>query len=149
MKIYFLFLFITITLNGATMKHKGNHAAIVDFETNLMWQDTNATITNTLTWIEASEYCSGLIHMDINGWRLPDYDELLHITNYNLLYRYGDTTESLYDEFRFKKNSFYWSINTYVSNDDMAWIVKFPLKMEDHTSLKVEKHFVRCVRNIF
>jgi len=113
---------------------------VTDTKLGLTWQDNSAVKNTKKKWKAAKEYCQNLSLEGYNDWRLPSYNELLTIVDYD---KYDP---AIIPSFKNASSSdFYWSSSVYVPFDKTAWIVHF----EDgstHTGYKIYKYSVRCVR---
>ena len=93
----------------------------------LEWQQNS--LEERMTWYQAMTYADSLGE----GWRLPTRAELI-----NAYYNYIEDFQSYY----------YWSLNTYTQNTNVAWYIYFGNFMAESYSLKTYKYYVRCVREV-
>jgi len=113
---------------------------VTDTKLGLMWQDNSAAKSTKKKWKSAKSYCKNLSLGGYSDWRLPSYDELLTIVDYE---RYDP---AIMPSFRNDSTSgYYWSSSVYVSNTKNAWYVYFKLGRTYYGSLANEV-YVRCVR---
>jgi hypothetical protein len=113
---------------------------VIDKKQNLMWQDNSSAGSTQRDWSGAKSYCRNLSLAGYSDWRLPSYDELLSIVDYD---RYKPAIFSL---FKNTASSFYWSSSVSVSRSSYAWYVDFSDGYTDDDGSKTYKHYVRCVR---
>ena len=118
-------------------KRKGD--VVVDTKLNLMWQDNSAAKTVKKSWQDAKRYCQNLSLAGFSDWRLPSYDELLTIVDYD---RYNPAIMPSFKNFAFK---FYWSSSGVSFSSKWACNVGF-LHGNTNCSDKSYKKPVRCVR---
>ncbi|MBV8522652.1 MAG: DUF1566 domain-containing protein [Acetobacteraceae bacterium] len=62
-----------------------NGQAVLDHETQLVWERTPYTVTTGFTQSQASNYCATLILADRAGWRLPTVQELTSLLDVSTL----------------------------------------------------------------
>ncbi len=112
----------------------------VDVSTGLMWQNSNDTKSVSKNWDDSKSYCAKLKLNKFNDWRLPDFNELLSIVeyeNYNCAVKSG---------FKKVEPKLYWSASNNSANTSKAWCVHF----KDGTTKygnKSSLHYIRCVRD--
>jgi len=110
---------------------------VKDSVTKLEWQDD--TITGTMEWQEAINYCEGLILGDYDDWRLPNINELKSIIDRNR------SNPAIVLAFEHTSSSAYWSSTTSKGNHEVAWNVYFNYGNVDG-NYKDSGRYVRCVR---
>ena len=120
-----------------------------DAVTGLMWQgcamgQSGSLCTggsaSKLPWKSALAYCEGLNYDGHDDWRLPNFRELLSITED----RWHDTAIDQH-AFPGTPTSGFLSSTTYAPNVSHAWSVDFYFGSDD-SSHKAVSHCVRCVR---
>jgi len=113
---------------------------VTDRKLGLMWQDDEHVSNKKRDLSEAKAYCQELEFSVFEDWRVPTYEELLTIVDYD---RYDASIVPL-----FKKTftNGYWSSSQDISSPNYAWVVDFKYG-KTATILKSKKHYVRCVRN--
>lgn len=131
MKSIILFMIGVSMLFGASI--------VVDKNTGLQWQDNKDAKTVKKNWSDAQKYCQDLSLGGYSDWRLPSYNEILSIADYN---KYSPAIK---DGFENVVSDCYWSSTPYSSGNSYAWHVDFK---DDYAfgSNKSSKHYVRCVR---
>jgi len=115
---------------------------VLDASTNLIWQDTADTVSDTAkkTWSEAVDKCEQLDLGGYSDWRLPNLNELNSITDKTT---HGPAMDR---EFKNKKSTKFWSSTTEDANSSSAWYSYFWCGCNDVQD-KTEKDNVRCVRS--
>ena len=113
--------------------------SIKDTKTGLIWQDDSAAKSVKKTFKEAKTYCSKLKLDGKNSWRLPTYDELLGLVDYNYY------NPAIIPVFKNVSSSGYWSSSVDVSNSSNAWLVGFYYGSTGN-DYKSNSYYVRCVR---
>jgi len=105
----------------------------------LEWQDNSKAKTTKKKWKSAKKYCKNLTLGGHSDWRLPSYDELLTIVDYD---RYDP---AIMPSFENVVSNWYWTSSEYIGSSKSAWVVNFSY---GHTSYysKSSEYFVRCVR---
>jgi len=121
----------------ARWQRKGS--VVVDKKLGLMWQDNSAAKSVEKKWKSAKKYCQNLTLAGHSDWRLPSYDELLSIVDYD---RYKSAIMPSFQNVDFRD---YWSSSQYVSNAKDAWRVDFRYGVTYNFS-KSDESYVRCVR---
>lgn len=113
---------------------------VTDSKLGLMWQDNSAAKSTKKKWKSAKKYCQNLSLGGYSDWRLPNYDELLSIVDYD---RYDPAIMPSFKNVNTSDR--YWSSSSYVSNPKYAWIVYFK---DGYTNYyrKTDEYYVRCVR---
>jgi hypothetical protein len=107
--VYPLFCFADFTDNG--------NGTITDNDTGLVWME--ATAADTMNWDEALYYCETLVLAEQSDWRLPTYEELQSIVDYDNL---NPAINTMYFPDTMSLN--YWSSTIY-ANNNYAWRVSF------------------------
>ena len=112
---------------------------VTDKKLGLMWQDDESPSRTMKDLKSSKEYCSALKFSIFNDWRLPTYEELMTLVDYD---RYDAAIVPL-----FKKtfSDGYWSASKDISSPNYTWVVDFEYG-KTGTTLKSKKHYVRCVR---
>lgn len=106
-----------------------------------MWQDDKDTVDLKLTSLESKIYCKKLNLATKNDWRLPTYDELLHLVDY---FRYKP---AVIDEIEYITTNRYWTITEDTTDISASWYIDFKYG-ETGTTLRYLKYNVRCVRDL-
>jgi hypothetical protein len=91
---------------------------VTDTNSGLMWQQAEA---GHMSWQEALAYCEALELAGYDDWRLPNYNELLSIVDYEKTEFPSIDTDFFPDAIAFD----YWSSTTYVVDTSKAWNVQF------------------------
>lgn len=120
---------------------KRSGSVVVDSELGLMWQDNNATKSIKKNWNEAKKYCQDLSLEGYDDWRLPGYDTLMSIVDYD---RYQPAIVPTFKNINIL--DYYWSSRRYVKKKKAAWYIHF-YNGRSYYNLKSNENFVRCVRD--
>jgi hypothetical protein len=119
-----------------------NGSVVNDIKLRLMWQDDYAAKTTQYSWSEAKSYCSNLSLAGYSDWRLPTYNELVTIVDYD---RYQPAIMPSFKNIvsnDFEKN--YWSSTSYNSKEARGMEFRYGFS---GGGSKSEKNFVRCIRD--
>ncbi len=120
---------------------KRNGEVVVDTKLNLMWQDNSEAKRVEKKWKEAKNYCQNLSLAGYNDWRLPNYNELLTIADYD------HYEPAIMPSFKNIASDIYWSSSEAVSSAKDAWKVIFSVGGTYGLGTKSLEYFVRCVRS--
>jgi len=113
---------------------------VTDSKLGLMWQDNVEAKTVRKNWKEAKYYCENLSFSGHSDWRLPNYEELQSIVDYDR------NKPAIMQSFKNVSTSdYYWSSSVSVSNTKGAWIVNF-YNGDTNYNGKANEDYVRCVR---
>ena len=119
---------------------RNSDQTVTDTKTGLMWQDNTDAKTVEINWQEAIDYCENLSLAGYSDWRLPNYNELESIVDYDRRDPAIDPT------FQNVVSNGYWSSTTVASDTDNAWLVYFYYGL-DYWDVKSYTLYVRCVRS--
>lgn len=135
MKVILLIVIGFSLLNAEFTK---SNDMVTDSKTGLIWQDN--TVSDTMTWQNAIDYCESLTLGDENDWKLPNKKELLSIVDYT-----SRNYPVISSVFQHTSPSYYWSSTAYAPHTYQAWYVSF---YYGGTSAKAKNDslYVRCVR---
>ena len=122
---------------------------VLDNTLNLMWQDDKKGANNKLFLKNAIDYCKKLDLISFSNWRLPSYEELLSIGDYEV---YKPTINQ---KFKNTASGHYWSIvyKRVAYGDEWKAINDYYVKriyFSDGFSYdndRTGKAYVRCVRS--
>jgi len=112
---------------------------VTDTQLGLMWQDDSEAKSTKKSWKNAKSYCKNLSLGGYSDWRLPSYEELLTIVDYD---RYDPV---IMPSFQNVTSSNYWSSSEDVSDAKYAWVVYFGYG-DTYYGTKSNEYSVRCVR---
>lgn len=117
------------------------NAAVLDLETNLVWEQSPRT--STRTWLDAQVDCNRRTVGDRKGWRLPTIQELASLVD--------PTTQSLPalpagHPFSNVQSAGYWSATTYANDPADAWFVSLDDGGVYFHGHKTGVGFLWCVR---
>ena len=100
---------------------RNNSKQTVKDKTNgLEWQDTDTSNLSLTRWIDAISYCENLTLGGYSDWRLPNYNELLSIVNYQ------KNTPAINSAFQNVKSKPYITSTTDATTyNDGIWYVHF------------------------
>jgi len=107
----------------------------------LMWQDNEVTISKQLNVLEFKIYCRDLILANRKDWRVPTYDELLKLVDYQKHNPAGK--EKIHSIIPNK----YWSGSKSLIEADNYWYVDFKDGTTNFTT-DMQRYNIRCVREI-
>ncbi len=119
-------------------KRSGN--VVKDTKLGLIWQDNLEVKTVQRSWKEAKRYCQNLSLAGFTDWRLPSYDELLTIVDYD---RYRPAIMPSFNNVAY---DFYWSSSKDISDTKYNHIVHFVDGFTYVAKISKSTSFVRCVR---
>ena len=114
---------------------------MVFINNNLMWQDETLNKEKKLNRLEFKVYCRNLELANRNDWRVPTYDELLTLVDYNKI------VPASLDKIQYIIPSIYWTSTQDIRKKDKNWFVDFRYGTSD-TSSDLKRHYIRCVRDI-
>lgn len=120
-------------------KRSGN--VVVDSKLDLMWQDDTAVKSVRINWNAAKKYCENLSLEGFSDWRLPNYNTLISIVDYD---RYQPAIMPSFQNVSIL--DYYWSSSRFVKKKGGAWYVHF-YNGRTYRNPKSNENFVRCVRN--
>ena len=120
--------------------HRSKCMIVSDRKLGLMWQDDDIPNSTKRDLNAAKKYCNELEFSIFDDWRLPTYEELLTIVDYD---RYDS---SIVRSFQSSFSQKYWSISADVAAPNYAWIIDFH-QGKTGSTMNSERHHVRCVRN--
>jgi len=106
-----------------------------------MWQDNEDTISKKLNILEYRVYCRDLNLANRRDWRVPTYNELLHLINYT---KNNPATD---EKIQYIIPKEYWSGSKSLVNKGSNLYVNFK---DGTTNLKsvLHEYNIRCVREI-
>lgn len=120
---------------------KRSRNVVIDSKLNLMWQDDSAVKIVRINWNDAKKYCENLSLAGFDDWRLPNYNTLISIVDYD---RYQPAIIPSFKNVNIL--DYYWSSNRFVVEKTHAWYVYF-YNGRTYVDPKSNENFVRCVRN--
>ena len=118
-------------------------------QSNLYWQDNIEAKTTIKKYVDAENYCATLTLDGIDSWRLPTYNELLTIVNYER------HQPSIYDTFSHTNDKDYWTQTKLASDENLfRWTIDFKngvvnFQTGAYPSSYSTMHNVRCVSDKF
>ena len=118
---------------------KQNGDVVTDTKLGLVWQDNSSVKSKERNWKSAKKYCKNLNLDGKSDWRLPSYDELLTIVDYD---RYDPVIMPSFKNFA---SSHYWSSSGASFASRKAWRVYFYGGGTGDID-KSDECYVRCVR---
>jgi len=107
----------------------------------LMWQDNLITISKQFNILEYKIYCRDLILANRKDWRVPSYDELLNLIDYQ---KHNPATSQ---KIKYVIPNKYWSGSKSLMAEDNNWYVDFKDGTTNFTS-DMQRYNIRCVREI-
>ena len=114
---------------------------VTDTKLGLMWQDDSRTKSTLKSWKSAKKYCQNLSLGAYNDWRLPSYEELISIADYDR------TMPAIMPSFKNVMSDSYWMVNETVSDDKYAWFISFDVGSVYNDAPKSNEYYVRCIRS--
>lgn len=117
---------------------RDDNGIITDSTTNLEWQDNSISVT--MTWQRAIDYCEALSLGTYKDWRLPNLNELTSLVDDT---KYKPSIDDVFQNTIF---SYYWSSTTVRNNSEVAWLVAFDSGFQGFDNNKDDNYYVRCVR---
>ncbi len=119
-----------------------NGEIVTDTKLGLMWQDNSRTKSTKKNWKEAKKYCQDLSFGGYNDWKLPSYDELTTIVDYDRC------DPAIIPSFiNVNITNPYWSSSEYVKNKNEVWYMRFSDGYLRNNYNKTDAYNVRCIRN--
>ena len=128
---------------------------VIDTKSGLMWQDDNATASNDQnnpkSWYHtvnnnAIDYCSDLGIGTFNDWRLPNYNELLSLINFDSFD--SNTNILIHPIFKNALADTYWTSTSFNNDKTQAWVISFGTSssISNVISKGITSPYIRCVR---
>lgn len=122
-----------------------NEPVVYDLNTNLEWQGKINSV-KYLSWSMSSSYCEDLDYGGYSDWRLPTFDELKTILDFDALplvsaKYFPDTPAEM-----FWSSSFLFEGNVYTVNFEDAYLGEFTLTDSYSGQEWMRTSAVRCVR---
>ena len=144
---FIIFVFASTLFAGGHYTRQG--IVVSDKRLNLIWQDNEAAAEIKLTLVDAKNYCLNLDFAGAQDWRLPDYEELLSIGDYEI---YKPTINGT---FKNVASGHYWSLMYKITPTGKDWSqyseeYSRRIYFSDGYSYdndRTGKAYVRCVRN--
>ena len=139
--------FIDLPINPTFSRVNAN--IVKEEQSNLYWQDNIQAKTTIKKYADAESYCATLTLNDIDSWRLPTYNELLTIVNYER------HQPSIYDTFSHTNDKEYWTQTTSSAHESLyRWTIHFKLGVVHfqtgaYPTTYTTTHNVRCVSDEF
>ena len=151
-RLFIIFILFT-SFMYAEMVRDNNTNIVEDKSTGLMWQDDGKVITRFQTWGGAIWECGTLSLGGYDDWRLPNYNELLSIMDFNRPAGEPLINKAFVNvETRSKEGfvRFYWTSTTYAPNNNHAWVIYFfNYDNKEYNAKKTTNTMIakfRCVR---
>jgi len=114
---------------------------VVDKAAKLVWQDDASVTEIKKNWDDAQVYCEALTLGHADDWRLPSYDELISIVDYN------KHTLAIMPAFKHIVSEYYWSSNVDVEDTKSVKNIYFGNGCPD-SKPKKNAYYIRCVRTL-
>jgi len=127
---------LCLEVTAGDFTDNGN-GTVTDNITDLMWQQEDENVE--CDWKAAIAYCEDSTFAGYNDWRLPNYEELRFLVDFN------KSDPAINEIFFNTKSAGYWTSSTYMGSIYNAWYVDF-LKGYVYSYYKSSRHYVRCVR---
>jgi hypothetical protein len=126
--------------NKSTIEHfvkKGD--IVIDNNLDLVWQDDERVMRVQKNWDDAKQYCRSLSLSGAKNWRLPTYDELITIVDFN------KNTLAVMSAFEHVLSEYYWTSDADHENPENAKGIYFGNGCPNTIS-KADLSYIRCVR---
>ena len=106
-----------------------------------MWEDQLQKKPQNLNLLESKIYCRKLKLANKNNWRIPKYNELLTLIDYN------KSNPVNIDKISYIKSQKYWTLSQNINNKNQYWYINFK---DGNSSFepKSKRKNLRCVRDI-
>ena len=117
------------------------YADVTFVDDTLMWQDNQATISKQLNILEFKIYCRDLILANRKDWRVPSYDELLKLVDYQ---KHNPASK---EKIEYIIPNKYWSGSSSLTTKDNYFFVDFKDGTTNFTT-EMQRYNIRCVREI-
>lgn len=117
------------------------YSDITFVEDTLMWQDNQDTLSKQLNILEFKVYCRDLVLANRKDWRVPTYDELLKLIDYQ---KHNPASK---EKVEYIIPNRYWSGSKNVTQKDNFWYIDFKDGTTNFTS-DMQRYNIRCVREI-
>lgn len=149
-KIIFISIVLFIYTNLHAQSNFTRHNdTVIDNNLNLIWQDNIESKITKKTLNDSITYCQNLSFASYDDWRLPTYEELLSIGDYEV---YKPTISSV---FKYSASGHYWTILYKTKPAGKHWadeenVIVKRIYFSDGYSYdndRTGKAFVRCVKN--
>lgn len=114
---------------------------MIFIQDNLMWQDQSLNSEKKLNRLELKLYCKRLDLANRKDWRVPKYDELLSLVDYDV------TNPSAIQKIKHIKPVKYWTSTASVKQKNSNWFVDFKYGTSD-ISPDTVRYNIRCVRDM-
>jgi len=140
MRKIFLIILIANVIVWANFT-RSSAGIVSDDSTGFMWQDFYPSkIIESSTWEGGIDYCENLILGGYSDWRLPNKNELISITGFDM---YKPAINNI---FLTIYSARYWTSTTYAEDNKLSWDISFHTAEVRATSSKSTIFFIRCVR---
>ena len=116
-------------------------SGVTFIEKGLMWQDTKSNVELKLNQLELKVYCRKLNLANRRDWKVPSYDEMISLIDYNKMTPAGISKI---------KNIIpveYWTSSQSVIEKEKNWFIDFDYGLSNISS-KLKRYNIRCVRNM-
>ncbi len=145
----FIIIFLIVSNLFADENYTRQGIVVSDKKLKLVWQDNEAAATTKLSLEDAKKYCINLKFAGANDWRLPDYEELLSIGDYEV---YKPTINGT---FKNVASGHYWSLMYKSAPTGKNWSKyseEFSKRIYfsdgySYDNDRTGKAYVRCVRD--
>jgi len=114
---------------------------VVESSKMVQFQDNSEVKENFVTYEDAISYCDKLDLSNKSDWRIPTINELRSIVNRD------NSNPAINHIFLNNANEFFWSSTPYQQNKEKIWTIFFRDGV-DYQSLKTDKAYIRCVREV-
>ena len=135
---------LLVSLANADFVRDNENGIVADSETGLMWQDNRI---GKGTWGNALSIKCNQSFGGYSDWRLPNYNELLSITDKSREAG-SPTIKSAFKDVIYDESSsfnFYWTSTTHAIDSNHAWVIYF-YNSRYNENPKRHTGYIRCVR---
>jgi Protein of unknown function (DUF1566). len=131
-----LIVVLSLEVKAGDFTDNGN-GTVTDNITGLVWQQEDDSVE--YDWKAAITYCEDSTLAGYDDWRLPNYEELRSLIDFDV---YDPAIDKM---FLNTKPSGYWTSTTSMSSTYSAWYVDFYYGYV-YNYYKTFRYYVRCVR---
>ena len=136
---FFIALFSLASLTSGQASE--SNSVIRDKANGIYWQDTLPSQKSSKDWDDATAYCDALKLNNWTAWRLPAFNELLSIVDFNRV------DPAIDPVFSYVQEGTYWTSIDFSATKSRAWTIDFRTG-KTYYSYKTTNHAVRCVKDI-
>jgi len=136
-----MLLFITLSTLATFGYAAEKNSVVLDKANAIYWQDAPFSKKSSRDWDDAVAYCQSLTLNGMSKWRLPTFNELLSIVDFNRV------DPAINPVFSYVQENTYWTSTDFSATRARAWTIDFRTG-KTYYSYKTTNHAVRCVKEI-